>query len=69
VDGELIGEVSKMATFSLPAGKHKLEFVSKELGKFIHHIEISVDMIKTFHMNMETGDLKEIKNNQQGGKL
>jgi hypothetical protein len=61
LDGEPIGEVSKIATFSFPVGKHTLEFVSKDLGKFTYQIEISLEETKTFHMNMETGEMKEIK--------
>ncbi len=59
LDGKSIGVIPPVKDVPMEVGPHTLEFVKGE-QKYSHKVEIKADGSKRLHMNMATGELREI---------
>jgi anti-sigma-K factor RskA len=59
LDGKSIGVIPPVKDVSLDVGPHTLEFVKGD-QKYSHKVEIKSGGSQRLHMNMVTGELREI---------
>ncbi|MGB2907673.1 MAG: PEGA domain-containing protein [Candidatus Aminicenantaceae bacterium] len=59
LDGKSIGVIPPVKDVPIEAGPHTLEFIKGE-QKYSHKVEISSEGSKRLHMDMATGELREI---------